>query len=209
MIPPRKEADIFLRSFWANVHPLYPFIDQAEFDRQYKEIWCADSTESPNQSYEYSDTPYPAQSTSRQPDKIPESRRFHILLNIMMALGCHCDNSGPIASVASRSHLFWLRSKALLELDLDIFNRPRLQFVQALLLLAVYLQCTTELTGACWNLAGVAIRMGQGLGIHSSARSESVRLRRLLETDGNCDFLATLTPRWRIWAGCVIIDRYV
>ncbi|RVX69751.1 hypothetical protein B0A52_06396 [Exophiala mesophila] len=186
VIPPRKEADNFLRSFWVNVHPLYPFIDRVEFDRHYEEIWSADSTENSNPSYEYSDPLFWPRSTISKPDKIPESRRFHILLNIMMALGCHCDDSGPIADVATRSHLFWLRAKGLLERDFDVFNRPRVQFIQALLLIAV---------------------LSQGLGIPSSAKSESVRLRRLLETEGNTDYVATLTSRWRIWAGCVIVDR--
>ena len=171
IVPPRKEADTLLLRFWKKIHPLYPFLDHAQFERQYNDIWSSSPTEL-SISQEVVGVP----SYRAQQDEIPASRRFHILLNAIFAVSCSCNTSASGVSQTHRGESFWQRGKALLELDFDIFNRPNLTFVQAMLYVSIYLQSSTELTGACWNLVGVSVRLAQGLGLHNQSSHRSHRL---------------------------------
>lgn len=101
--------------------------------------------------------------------------------------------------------MFWNRCKELLEMDFDLFNRPCLELVQALLFMGVYLQSTAELTGACWNIVGVAIRLAQALGLHASfslRAGKEYQVGSRLSKEGK-----THSLRMRTWAGCVLMDR--
>ncbi|CAG9952832.1 unnamed protein product, partial [Clonostachys rosea f. rosea IK726] len=185
VVPPRKDADAMLEVFWLRIYPLYPILDRERFERDYAEIWTSDhspssmpprpaSACSPDYRYQYPNHVGPG-------DKIPKSRRFHILLNIMFALGRQCDSSEPSARQAQRGDIFWKRSKDLLELDFDIFNQPCIEFIVAFFFMSVYLQSTTELTGACWNFAGLSIRFAQALGLHCNSYPVIVNLATMAE----------------------------
>ncbi len=196
IIPPRKESDTLMRIFWKKIHPLYPFLDRNQFECQYNDIWSSSPLgESPT-------------STVIGHDKVPSSRRFHFLLNTIFAIACSYDTSDLGLSQTRRGENYWQRSKALLEMDFDIFNRPNLHFVQGMLYASIYLQSSTELTGACWNIVGVSIRLAQGLGLHNRS-SHSLSMSESL--DGRPPAHSTLAPsclRCRIWAGCVMMDRW-
>lgn len=202
-LPPRREADAMLSVFWSHLYPLYPFIDRQDFERAYDDLWSpAPSTSSAPCTTLYVDCSDSHDSQTDQAqlqrgDQIPEPRRFHVLLNVMFALGCHWDISVSGSNQAQRRELYWQRSKALLQRDFDIFNHPRLLFIQALLYMGVYLQSTTELTVACSNLVAVAIRMSESLGLHKSSPGGS-------RSSGQPDCYSL---RWRTWAGCVMIEQ--
>ncbi|ETI26439.1 hypothetical protein G647_03216 [Cladophialophora carrionii CBS 160.54] len=153
-VPPRKEADALLHRFWKKVYPLYPFLDRDQFHRQYSEVWSSSPPEALTSSTVIESSSFTEHAGRRclLQDKVPDSRRFHILLNAIFAVSCSCDTPNTGLSQAHRGEIYWQRSKSLLELDFDIFNRPNLQFIQALLYASIYLQSSTELTGACWNL---------------------------------------------------------
>ena len=230
IIPPRKEADASLPipktclcfdnlilsvpstviqangdpqkmmlNFWKRIHPLYPFLDRNQFERQYNDIWSSGSPE------ESPTTIVTRPSTSQ--DNVPNSRRFHFLLNTIFAVTCSCDTSASGLSQMNRGENYWQRSKVLLEMDFDIFNRPNLHFIQGMLYASIYLQSSTELTGACWNIVGVSIRLAQGLGLHNRnshtlSSSESLDGRPPVH-----NILVSSCLRCRIWAGCVMMDR--
>ncbi|EXJ67881.1 uncharacterized protein A1O5_09228 [Cladophialophora psammophila CBS 110553] len=194
VLPPKKEADGLMAIFWSRVYPLYPFLDQSTFQAAYEDLWA--SNMQPAHSYLTTSQYY----TKLGPaiDDIPESRRFHILLNAIFAVCSYCEVSDTRERQIQRGALFWKRWKRLLQLDFDIFNRPRLIFIQALLYSAVYLQSSSELTGACWNLTSIAVRMAQALGLHCHRKSPTWQQKRGVET---------CCLRWRTWAGCVLMDR--
>ncbi|OQV06633.1 Fungal specific transcription factor domain-containing protein [Cladophialophora immunda] len=192
VLPPKKEADGLMVIFWSRVYPLYPFLDQNAFKAAYEDLWASNMR--PAHSY------LTISDSESEPaiDDIPESRRFHILLNAIFAVCSHCEESDTRERQIQRGALFWKRWKMLLELDFNIFNRPRLIFIQALLYSAVYIQSSSELTGACWNITSIAVRMSQALGLHCDRKSPSWQQKRHVET---------FCLHWRTWAGCVMMDR--
>ncbi|ORX40990.1 fungal-specific transcription factor domain-domain-containing protein [Kockovaella imperatae] len=84
----------------------------------------------------------------------------------------------------------------------DILSDARFEHVQALLLLAqagdLHAQPTAATASACLIRLASAIRMAQDLGLHreSSSRAQTVR------------DLAFVELRRRVWATCVILDRW-
>lgn len=50
-------------------------------------------------------------------------------------------------------------------MDLDVFKKDSLQLVQVMLLTGLNLRAI-EFTGGCCNIAGNALRLAQGLGLH-------------------------------------------
>jgi hypothetical protein len=204
-VPPRKEADSLLHRFWKKVHPLYPFLDRDHFQRQYNEVWSSSPAEASASSMGNQSSFGGSPGHRVQQDNVPDSRRFHILLNAIFAVSCSCDAPDAGLSQAHRGESYWQRSKRLLELDFDIFNRPNLQFIQAMLYASIYLQSSTELTGACWNLVGVSIRLAQGLGLHNRGSHKIEGTTCVESQPGAHDTLYCL--RCRIWAGCVMMDR--
>jgi hypothetical protein len=199
-LPTRADSDAMLAIFWTRVFPLYPFVDRDEFDRTYSSLWTPSGGEQPaSRKVAYTSAECPAYQHASGND-VPQMRRFHVLLNMMYALGISWDLSQTPISRAQRGDFYWRRCKSLLELDFDIFNQPTLTFIQALLYMSIYLMSAEELTAAAWNLVGCAIRLSQSLGLHRmthhhhhSARNHDER-RQLL--------------RWRVWASCVMMDRY-
>ncbi|KAK5169325.1 uncharacterized protein LTR77_005300 [Saxophila tyrrhenica] len=131
-LPPRREADAMLSGFWVNIHSLYPFLDRHEFERTYHGLWTAGPSDELTESHVYADS-YGGRDEGRWGDRVPESRRFHILLNVMFALGCDSTVSESAAEESQRGEMHWKRCKDLLERDFDIFNRPRILIIQALL----------------------------------------------------------------------------
>ena len=192
VLPPKKEADSLMLIFWSRIYPLYPFLDESAFRAAYEDLWASSA-----------ETVHSHLTTSHaelEPnvDDIPEARRFHVLLNAIFAVCSHCKESDKGERPLQRGASFFKRWKQLLQLDFDIFNRPRLIFIQALLYSAVYLQSSSELTGACANLVSVAVRMAQALGLHCDEKSSS--WQQVYTADVN-------RLRWRTWAGCVMMDR--
>ena len=201
-MPPRRESDAMLIRFWTRVHPLFPFLDKCSFDRWYQELWTAEDDSSGAQRQQLPlrsvDRRYPGSKVS---PPIPESRILHCILNVVFALGC---KGNGLQGRSQRSDLYWQRCKRLLQLDFDIFSRGCLSLVQALLLMALYLQ-STELTGACWNVVGVATRVAQGIGLHSSPTSSQDGARLGDQTPSQLTSENAL--RSRVWSGCVLMDR--
>lgn len=191
-----------LASFWTRIYPLYAFLHREDFEESYCELWTAPPHEKiPVAAANGVASGYYGNPIHREPplhgDYIPESRRFHILLNIMYALGCSSDTSMHSTTQAQRGHFYWTRCKGLLERDFDIFNRPRIRFIQSVLYMSVYMQSTEELTSASWNLSAVGIRMSQTLGLHCAVTDRSQDARRL-----KLQFIRAQT-----WAGCLMMDR--
>jgi len=79
-------------------------------------------------------------------------------------------------------------------MHLDFLDKADLSLVQALLILARYLQ-NTRLSTRCWNVVGIALRMAQGLGLH-------------LEKDGDTTSPLEKEMRRRVWHSCTCLDTH-
>lgn len=86
-----------------------------------------------------------------------------------------------------------MRSRQLLHFD--VLDEGDLALVQALLLLAQYLQ-STQSPSRCWNVVGMACRIAQGLGLYLNEGDEQYSALEL-------------QMRRRTWHGCILLDMFV
>jgi hypothetical protein len=179
-LPSRRDADQLLNHFWNNVHLFYPWIHSPSFLKAYDRLWTRDGV--------YLD--------ARDVLRVGLGGRgcsevlFHTALNAIFALGCEVANSqkpeGEQAAIEFMDRVDDLFQISLLDED-------DLSVVQTLLLIAIYLQ-STQNPMKCWGVAGLAIRMAQGIGLH------------LNHTYARYTFVEAELRR-RVWHGCLLLDR--
>lgn len=114
---------------------------------------------------------------------------FYCALNAVLAIACEFSNM-PSREKRTSSLMFYERMKSLV--NIDILDSGSLAHVQALLLVATYLQCTPY-PRRCWNIVGMAYRMSVGLGLHLGRHSTKLSG---IEKE----------MRWRAWCACVHMD---
>ena len=180
-LPPRRQADWLLEIYFANSHIFYPWIHKETFMASYENIWK-------HQSNDTTDTDLPDVGLGG-PDC--SSRLFHCALNAIFAIACEFSNMDPCAKRNS-SAMFHERMKS--SMNIDILDSGSLAHVQALLLIAIYLQCTPY-PKRCWNVIGMAHRMAVGLGLQNRRQ-----FRNLTGLEKEM--------RWRAWCACVQMDVY-
>ncbi|MCJ1475729.1 hypothetical protein MMC13_004393 [Lambiella insularis] len=193
-VPSRRDADILVESYWMWVDSLYPFLDRATFQKKYEAIWTSAKDQPQVHSPHHRNSSIISDHSDGDLDS--DRRLFYCVLNGVFALGCQFEPSIDLRERSASSLIFWQRAKKLLELDLDIFNEGSLQLVQASLLMGLYLQ-STELSGACWNLVGIAVRTAQALGLHEN----------VMESSGDEPDSEDAELKERLWGGCVLLDR--
>jgi hypothetical protein len=168
VLPERWLADSLLQSFWDLVHPVFPIIHRPSFETRYVKLWEPSITE---QDF--------------------NSAVFQATLSIVLALGAQ---RSELRSAEQRSGQFYQQSCDII--SIDALDQSSLQVLQALLLRGLYLHYTSH-ADRCWNTVGVALRVAQGLGLHTRREDSS--------TGGNQ--LQSEMKR-RVWYCCVTLDRY-
>ena len=183
-LPPRHIADHLISLYYTRVHSLYPFLHWPTLMGAYRRLWMSDS--------DLRNAPPLTGAGIGGPECSPAV--LHCGLNAVFALGAQFS-AGSAQERRARARPFSHRARHLLRLD--FLDRGDLALVQALLIMAQYLQ-STNLPSRCWSVAGVAHRMAQGLGLHLesfSGGSSASELHREM--------------RRRVWHGCVCLDMYV
>lgn len=179
-LPPRKIADWLLDIYFTNSHLFYPWVHKESFLASYNLMWSnrdsCELTELPDVGIGGSNCPIPV---------------FFCGLNAMLAIACEFS-SMPSKEKRKSSMMFYERMKSLI--NIDILDSGSLAHIQALLLVAIYLQCTPY-PRRCWNIVGMAYRMSVGLGLH--LRRHSSELSGIEKE-----------MRWRTWCACVQMDMY-
>lgn len=180
-LPPRHMADQFLDLYWRRVHCLYPYLHWPTLTRAYQRLWMSDA--------EIKASPRLTGVGLGGPEC--SATIFYCALNAIFALGAQFSARSPrerkeIAKPFARRARYLLR--------IDCLDHGDLALVQALLIMAHYLQ-STNLPTRCWNVAGVAYRMAQGLGLHVEVPDGDRGLPSLNKE-----------MRKRVWYGCVCLD---
>ncbi|KFY90545.1 hypothetical protein V498_05887 [Pseudogymnoascus sp. VKM F-4517 (FW-2822)] len=177
VLPPRRTADILLRSYWIGAHPLLPIIHKSAFLTRYERIWSGAPPSLENNREE----------SSRQSELV-----FHFMLNIIFALGCRfisISGQGQLPGDLNSKQPFFDRAMKLMTLDL--LEDGSIELVQSLLITVQYIQ-TLELSNKGWVILGMAIRLAQSIGIHLDVGRESQAKRE---------------ERRRAWCVCILLDR--
>ncbi|KAL4899441.1 hypothetical protein BDW74DRAFT_189049 [Aspergillus multicolor] len=177
-LPPRKTADWLLNIYFTNSHLFYPWVHKESFVASYNFIWSSQDGSALNS--------FPDVGIGGR--NCPPTM-FYCALNAMFAIACEFSNMPP-QEKRSTSLMFYERIKGLI--NIDILDSGSLAHVQALLLVAIYLQCTPY-PNRCWNIVGMTYRMSIGLGLHLRRRgSDMTELEKEI--------------RWRSWCACVHMD---
>ncbi|KIY03357.1 uncharacterized protein Z520_00048 [Fonsecaea multimorphosa CBS 102226] len=167
VLPPRQQADRLLEVYWRIVDPLYPFVDKDDFMGKYQTLWTGNPT-------------------------MDDEVCFICLLNAIFAISCILDSSIRPPDRVNSGEGFYKR--ALVYFNLEFLQFRSVHTVQCLLLLAQYLQSTSE-PQQCWLFAGLAIRIAQSLGLDlpsTSTRTSNGKPNELFR---------------KVWHGCVLMDR--
>ncbi|KAK1490369.1 hypothetical protein CTAM01_10658 [Colletotrichum tamarilloi] len=173
MLPERWLADNLFRCFWDFVHPVFPILHRPSFTASYEAVWQPSQGRPPNRDYK---------------DTV-----FHATLSIVLALGCQRTDQVSVTEQVRLANRFYKQSFKLV--SVDTLDHSSLQLVQLLLLRGVYLHYT-QYADRCWNTTGVALRVAQGLGLHSRGdgpTSSKSQLKREM--------------RRRVWHCCLTLDR--
>lgn len=180
LLPSRSDADHLLDQFWRNFHLFYPWIHFPSFLKAYELLWTKES----------SGTDLAETSRVGLGSRACSQEVFHCALNVIFALGCEFTNSTQQDGENPGSE-FMDRANKLFSIGL--LDKEGLSVVQTLLLLSIYLQ-STQNPQQCWGVAGLSLRMAQGIGLHLEPTFTS---RNTLEIE----------MRRRVWHGCLLMDR--
>ncbi|KAF4336946.1 transcription activator acu-15 [Fusarium beomiforme] len=180
-LPPRHVADSLLEIYRERVQIIYPFLHWQTLMEAYNRLWLSET--------EVKNLPHLTGVGLGGPNcPVPV---FYCALNAAFALATQFTD-GSAHDRKERSTPFLRRSRHLMRLD--FLDTAHIALIQALLILARYLQ-STNLPNRCWNVAGIAYRMAQSLGLHVA-----VNERNTSELE--------LEVRRRVWHSCVSLDTY-
>ena len=174
MIPPRPVADDLLQSYFTFAHEFLPVFYRLAFDREYERLWTSSTL-----------------SRQRDPREHLEDVIFLSTLNVCIALGSLFSHLVPDEDRESTSNEYYERSRALI--NFDVCDYSSLSTVRLQLITGLYLQTTSHVS-RCWNVVGMAIRLGQDLGLHKDP-SETQQSDQL-----------EVEMKRRIWYSCVAMD---
>lgn len=138
ILPPRRTADSLMEVYWDYVFPLYPFVDRAQMNAEYANIW---------------------QGSIRQ----YEESMVMCTFNVIFALASQLADFIPPGEREASADAFFSRAKDLFQFNL--WDTGSAALIQCLLLMAQYLQ-STDSAHQCWIVTGLAIRNAQSLGLH-------------------------------------------
>ncbi|KAJ0135874.1 Trans-enoyl reductase fsdC [Fusarium oxysporum f. sp. albedinis] len=180
-LPPRHMADSLLDIYRERVQIIYPFLHWQTFMEAYHRLWLSNS--------EVKSMPQLTGVGLGGPRcPVPV---FYCALNAAFALATQFTD-GSAQERKERSAPFVRRSRHLMRLD--FLDATDISMVQALLILARYLQ-STSLPTRCWNVAGIAYRMAQGLGLH-------------ITVDERSPSKLDIEMRRRVWHSCACLETY-
>lgn len=168
-LPTRKQADSYVDAYWSRVNPLLPVLSRPQFMRSYSALFSGTSVGT-------------------------NERIFLSTVNAIFALAVQSQESFDLNTRERLSGRYFGRAHGLLHLP--IWETGSIGLIQCLLLMSQYLQCTNK-PHQTWMVAGAAVRIAQGLGLHGPE----------LWSAPPQDDAAAL--KCRVWRACIIVDRMI
>ena len=165
VLPPRHRVMRLFDAYFNNTHTLYPYLHRSSIQQAYNEA---------------SATGFKHVRPS-----------WLALLNLIFALAVQTSIDTNIRLERAEAALFFQRAKRVF--SQNILSTNSLESMQVMLLLCQYLQSSRK-PNQCWNVLGIAIRIGQGLGLHMMKASNSAATR--LEKE----------MRKRTWYAAIVLD---
>lgn len=154
-LPPRRQADDLVHTYWSLMHPLFPVLDRSRFMQSYDALFSGKTADI-------------------------DERILLSTLNAIFAFGVQLHESTDRNRRERSSGKYFKRARALLQLAL--WEKGSIDLVQCLLLVGQYSQCTDQ-PHQTWMAVGSAVRTAQSLGLHlseawSTPGDESAALKR-------------------------------
>ncbi|KAG0128381.1 hypothetical protein HOY82DRAFT_489240 [Tuber indicum] len=142
-LPPKDLANSLVNVYFETVHPLFPIIYKGLFKNQFELLY-----------------------QTRDPGKV--ARKWLAIMNLVFAIGArHLSMIGENKADIWHHVTFFLRARLLGALDGGlVFEIATLQNVQAMGLTGMYLLASKQTNRYSWNVAGLAIRLSYGMGLH-------------------------------------------
>ncbi|CZR69699.1 related to transcriptional activator acu-15 [Phialocephala subalpina] len=137
-LPPKESADSYINIYFSTIHIAYPFICKPEFMVRYEKYWKGDLEDGLNASW------------------------LSILYTIF-SIGAYYHSFPRSENDVTHVHLRYFRQA--LALSGSVLSNCTLTNVQMLLTQCFFLLATGQ-TDRCWNSLGLAIRVGQSIGLH-------------------------------------------
>ncbi|CAM1509552.1 Fc.00g032910.m01.CDS01 [Cosmosporella sp. VM-42] len=189
-LPLRREADSLIAIYFARHARMFPVLHRPKFLKQYESLWG--SRPDPEKS---------VQSCVGLCKQKSKGRLFPATVNAVFALAALFSSRHPERNASYAAEFFRLAESIDI---LDLLNEEvGLEFVQLVLLMAFYLQ-STERFSKCWNMAGLALRMAQNMGLHFSiAEAKNRGLLACFPTQLECEM------RTRVWHACILLETEV
>lgn len=154
-LPPRRQADELVHTYWSLMHPLFPVLDRSRFMQSYDALFSGKTADM-------------------------DERILLSTLNTIFAFGAQLHESTDRNRRERSSGKYFRRARALLQLA--VWENGSIDLVQCLLLIGQYSQCTDQ-PHQTWMTVGSAVRTAQSLGLHlteawSTPGDESAALKR-------------------------------
>ena len=163
VLPPRRLADELVRSYWQRMEPLDPLLDRKRFWDAYETLF-----------------------TGRE--QVVDEKIFVSTLNVIFALSTQLQESVLTEQRESASKTYFHRAWSLLNPEALLWEEGSLELAQCLLLVARYLQNTTNVYQTRMTIT-LAIQITQSVETSNYLHGHVTRLKR------------------RIWQCCVSMDR--
>ena len=170
LLPPRRTANRLLDIHWNYSHVIFPWIDRLRFTRWYESLWTG----------------------QEQNDLEIDEQAYHCMLNTIFAISYKLDSTVSSEEQESLSDSYFMKAQKLLSWNL--LDISHIESLQALLLMAQYLQSTSMPRG-WFECVGLAIHVARNMGFHIPGRVSS------FQNEHECEMAR------RLWYGCILMDR--
>lgn len=143
-LPPRRQSDDLVRTYWSLMHPLFPVLDRSRLMQSYDALFSGKTADI-------------------------DERTLLSILNAIFAFAVQLQESTDRNRRERLSGKYFQRARALLQSV--VWEKASIDLVQCLLLISQYSQCTNQ-PHQTWMAVGSAVRTAQSLGLHlTEARS--------------------------------------
>ncbi|KAE8168167.1 fungal-specific transcription factor domain-containing protein [Aspergillus tamarii] len=170
LLPPKEKAYQFLNVYLSTIHIAYPFLSRRQLLEELESLWDKDC------------------------DNV-EYQPWRALFSFIFAIGSYYTSFPHRKETPSSQHFRYFQQGLYFSYGID--SNCSLISIWVLLVQCFFLLAICQ-TDRCWNTLGLAIRMGQSIGLHVEASSTG----STQETSTECR-----SQQRRTWYSMYVLDR--